>query len=268
MRAVRRITISVKTQILDLVEVLYDFLPMSSHKDITTYRSIFVESNIDGYLEGNNKREQLITGWENVIRYHERLPKKLIRKIVPAAISYRKSKRNPLKQSEIDALIACLEKLGIDMRDELSKIEIDETVPPVVVPSIELVRRLEEHRLADEISGEPLELFKNGHFNESVRKAAERFETKVQDVSGETETGMRLMAKAFKLDAPIVALNSLSTENEKGIQHGYQLMTMGMMRAIRNIFSHGDEEQRSPEECYEMLQFLNWLFRHLPNQNN
>jgi len=27
---------------------------------------------------------------------------------------------------------------------------------------------------------------------------------------------------------------------------------------------HGDENTRSPEECYEMLLYLNWLFRHLP----
>lgn len=32
-------------------------------------------------------------------------------------------------------------------------------------------------------------------------------------------------------------------------------MLKGMMRGIRNIFSH-DEEQRSPEEYYEMLLFI------------
>lgn len=41
-------------------------------------------------------------------------------------------------------------------------------------------------------------------------------------------------------------------------------MAMGMMRAIRNVFSQGDEAQRSPEVCFEMLLFFNWLFRQLP----
>ena len=71
------------------------------------------------------------------------------------------------------------------------------------------------------------------------------------------------MAKAFKLDNPVITLNDLSTDNKRGIQEGYQFMTMGMMRAIRNVFSHGDENQRNPEECYEMLMFINWLFRNI-----
>lgn len=118
--------------------------------------------------------------------------------------------------------------------------------------------------MVPEIAGDSLEMFRNGHFNEAVRKSAKRFEVCVQKKTGCTETGQALMARAFKLQVPLVALNDLTTENEKNIQEGYRFLTMGMMRAIRNIFSHGDEDQRSPEACYEMLLFLNWLFRQLP----
>lgn len=72
------------------------------------------------------------------------------------------------------------------------------------------------------------------------------------------------MSKVFSLSNPLIPLNNMATENEKGVQEGYMFMTMGLVRGIRNIFSHGDESQRSPEECYEMLLFINWLFRHLP----
>ena len=72
------------------------------------------------------------------------------------------------------------------------------------------------------------------------------------------------MAKAFRLSGPLIRLNGLATENEKGIQEGFMYLTMGMTRAIRNVFSHGDENQRAPEECFEMLLFINWLFRQLP----
>lgn len=63
--------------------------------------------------------------------------------------------------------------------------------------------------------------------------------------------------KAFSGPTPILPLNSLSTENEKSFQEGYQLLAMGSMGVIRNIFSHGDENTWSPEECFEMLLFLN-----------
>lgn len=164
----------------------------------------------------------------------------------------------------MESLISRLESLEVGMSRELRKIKLDETVPEIRIPPRELVRRLEKHPLVTQVATQPLELFRNGHFNEAVRKAAERFETTVQKKTGLQEIGKGLMSKVFSISNPLITLNSLTTENEKGIQDGYMFMTMGLMRGIRNIFSHGDENQRSPEECYEMLLFVNWLFRHLP----
>jgi len=52
-------------------------------------------------------------------------------------------------------------------------------------------------------------------------------------------------------------------DNREGFVDGYKLLAMGLMAAIRNVFSHGDEEARRPEECFEMLLFINWMFRLL-----
>ncbi|MEQ9277949.1 MAG: TIGR02391 family protein [Balneola sp.] len=267
-KAVRRITANTKALISELVEILYPFLPLSSRsKTAVTFISIFKESKVEKYLGNSSyKKAQLQNGFESLFRYHKKLPFTIIRKLVPAAIDYRKFKRDPLKQEELNSLIEILMKLEIDMREELGSIVLDENVPEIQVPPEELVKRLENHPLVPEISSEPLQQFKNGHFNESVRKATERFEVEVQLKSDSTDIGKQLMARTFALPTPPVALNTLSTENEKGIQEGYKFMTMGMILAIRNIFSHGDEEQRSPEETYEMLLFMNWLFRILKNE--
>jgi uncharacterized protein (TIGR02391 family) len=261
-----RIIADVRAKIRELVEVMAPFLPLSTRSgNAITFTSLFRESGIHAYLSGpESKKQALQKAWELVFRRHVRLPHVLVRKIVPAAVDYRRFKRDPLKQVELDRLIACLTGLGVDMQQELGRIKLDETVPEIQVPPAELVRRLENHPLAEEVRGGPRQLFRNGHFNESIRKAAERFEVAVQKLSRRPETGKDLMGKVFKLDPPILQLNALSTDNERGVQEGYMLMTMGMMRAIRNIFSHGDEAQRSPEECFEMLLFLNWLFRQLP----
>ncbi len=164
----------------------------------------------------------------------------------------------------MESLISVLNDLGVNMGRELRKIDLDETVPEIRIPPRELLRRLDNHPLASEVGTEPLEMFRNGHFNEAVRKAAERFEATVQQKTGLQENGVKLVSRAFSPSNPLLALNNLATENEKGSQEGYMFLTMGLMRGIRNIFSHGDEDQRSPEECYEMLLFVNWLFRHLP----
>lgn len=264
--AKRRITADTKSKISNLVDVLHNFLPLSARsKNTVTFTSIFKESNISKYLDGYEvKRKALQNGWENVFRYHPRLPFSLINKIVPAAIEYRRAKRNPLKKEELEKLISVLLDIGINMKPVLSKIEIDESVPEITVPPEELVKRLENHPLVEQISSNPLQLFKDGHFNEAVRKAAERFEKEIQDRTGLSDSGKQLMGKAFSGTSPRIPLNSLNTENEKNIQEGYQLITMGVMMAIRNIFSHGDENKRKPEEAYEMLLLLNWLFSLLP----
>ena len=83
-------------------------------------------------------------------------------------------------------------------------------------------------------------------------------------MSGLNIIGKDLMGKSFNLTSPMIKLNELKTENEKGIQEGYQFMTMGLMGNSKNI-SHGDKNQKGPEESYEMLIFINWLFRMLAN---
>ena len=258
----RRITANVRTQISKLVETLKEFLPLSSRSPKTiTFRSIFAESGIEHYLDEDIKSKALQIGWELVIRKHPRLPYTLVRKIVPAAIDYRKHKRNPLTKIELDSLISCLADLGFNMEKDLSQIELDERIPEIQIAPAELIKRLESHPLVADIAAEPIVLYKNGHFNEAVRKAAEKYESFLQTKTGLHEHGTSLMAKIFKPASPILSLNSLTTENEKSIQQGYQLMSMGMMQAIRNVFSHGDEGMRSPEECYEMLLFINWLYK-------
>lgn len=254
-----------KGDIQRLVELTSDFLPISTYKGKgITYTSIFEESNIGDYLVGEHKAQQLQSGWENLLRYHDRLPKTIVRKIISGAIQYRRNQRKPITVVELGLVGEILSKLGIDMLAELKEMELDESIPVIKVPPAELVLRMTKYNLHPEIATEPIELFKNGHFNEAVRKAAEKFEVLVQSKSGQTAIGKNLMARVFSLHAPLVPLNSLASDNEKGIQEGFQFMTMGMMLGIRNIFSHGDEDQRSPEECFEMLMFINWLFRQLP----
>jgi len=263
-KVIRRITAKKKILLNDLAELLNGFLPLSSNaKNTVTYKSIFKESSVEKYLEGHAvKRQALENGFTELYRRHERLPKIIIRKIVPASIDYRMYKRNPLTQKEIDKLSSILFALEIDMRKELQEIEIDETLPRITVPPKKLEDNLRNHDLDPRISSEPLQLFSDGHFNESVRRAAERFEDYVQEISNIKSSGRDLMAQSFK-DEAYINLSNIENKNQVGFVDGYKFLTMGMMASIRNIFSHGDEERRSPEECLEMLLFINWLFRNV-----
>lgn len=263
-KSVRTLTTEKRVQLGKLVDVLYDFLPLSSYsKNTITFTTIFAESSVERYLGGEqNKRSALEKAWTNVYRYHERLPKILIRKIVPASIDYRMHQRRPLTRAELQNLSDILFSLGIDMRDELEAVDINETLPGITVPPKELEERLRKHDLDPSVFEDPLQLFSDGHFNEAVRKAGEIFEDRVQGLSGISSSGRDLMAKAFA-DGTWINIDLIQPENQSGFIDGYRFLTMGAMASIRNIFSHGDEEARTPEECFEMLLFINWLLRCL-----
>lgn len=264
----RKIGANEKILINKLAEILYDFLPLSSPaKNTTTFKTIFKESKVDKYLSYNGTKQQVLeNGFLKVYKYNSKLPFTLIRKIIPASISYRVHKRNPLTQIELDELSQILYQLKIDMRKELSEIVIDESLPRIQVPPEKLIIALRGHDLVAEISTEPLQLFSDGHFNESVRKAMEKFESKLQQIKNTSNHGKSFMGEVFKSDKYIITTN-ISESNLDTFREGFMLLTMGAMQSIRNIFSHGDEEARTPEECFEMLLFINWLFRNIKTED-
>jgi uncharacterized protein (TIGR02391 family) len=265
-KVVRKVTANKKILLNRLAKILNSFLPLTSDsKNAVTFNSIFEESSVRKYLDGHRtKLQALECGFTEVYRRHTRLPWIIIRKVVPAAVSYRLYKRNPLTKEEINELSCTLYELGIDMRKELSEIELVEALPRINVPPADLEKRLRNHDLDTKISTEPLQLFSDGHFNEAVRKAMERFENYVQEITNLDLSGRDLMANAFR-DGIVYQYFNIQPENQQGFIEGYKFLTMGAMASIRNIFSHGDEERRSPEECFEMLLFINWLFRCIKN---
>jgi len=261
-RAVLTITASIKSKINDLVDHLSGFLPLDTYKgESISFRSIFEESRVGKYLPEGPKKPALREGFTKVFRYHERLPKKLIQKIIPAGIEYGKFKRRPISRTQIEKLNQLLLALEIDIESDLLSLNLNENLPQITLPPIELLNRLRNHNLVEELQSEVLILFANGHFNESVRKACEIFEHEVQKKIGSSDIGKTLMGKAFNVQNPLIKLTPLSTQNEIGLQEGFQLMSMGAMAGIRNIFSHGNQDPRTPEESFELLMFINWLFR-------
>ncbi len=261
-KAVLSITASIRSKINDLVEHLSEFLPLDTYKgESISFRSLFDESSIGGYLPDGPKKPALREGFTEVFRYHKRLPKKLIQKIVPAGIEYGKFKRRPITRVQIEKLNQLLLTLDIDIESDLSSLNLDENLPQIKIPPAELLNRLRNHNLMEELQGEVVSLFADGHFNESVRKACEIFENEVQRKISSSDIGKSLMGKVFNVQNPLIKLTPMSTQNEISFQEGFQLMSMGAMAGIRNIFSHGNEDPRTPEESFELLMYINWMFR-------
>jgi len=171
--SVRRITAPVQANLNDLINVLYNFLPLTSRsKAAITFKTIFKESGVEAYLVGpENKKQALLQGFTKLYRKHDKLPKIIVRKVITNSIEYRRFKRKPLTKDELKKLSEVLVSLGIDMKSEISKIKIDESIPKITIAPEDLIKNLEKHDLDIALLVDPLQLFIDGHFNEAVRKA-------------------------------------------------------------------------------------------------
>ena len=81
---------------------------------------------------------------------------------------------------------------------------------------------------------------------------------KVLSTTGKEQDGPSLMRTAFKLDNPVIKLNSMSTQSEKDEQQGYCDLFTGAMEALRNPMSR-DNIEISKEDAIRKLLFVSML---------
>jgi uncharacterized protein (TIGR02391 family) len=106
-------------------------------------------------------------------------------------------------------------------------------------------------------------LFKDGHINESVRKALEKYETYVQQKSGLTRIGTDLMGHALSETMPMVKVADVQTDRGKGLQMGFKFVSMGAMSLWRNLCSHGDEQQMPHQDAIAVLGTVSHLLHSI-----
>ena len=215
------------------------------------------------WKSGGNKKTMIARFLEGVFRQYPRKPKALVMAIVRGGIDWRARRGEATKGEELEAVAAPMEKLGFDIRKDLKRLELPEP-SRVCIPSqdkITLIQRLELH---EALTDDCLEMFRDGHFNEAVRKALERFEKRIQDTLGDHKSfGRDLMAKAFDGNPPPIRLNPLQTANDRSEQEGFKFLTMGAMSGLRNLYSHGDVDQMSATDAIERLAFVSMLFKRV-----
>lgn len=259
-----RITKARRDQIERLAAALAEIAPSTSPGSGFCVRKVAHDMGLkDCWKKQKNKKADIAHLLENVIRRYPRKPKALVLAIVRGGVAWKARKGEQVTHEDLNSIAEPMEALGFRIGKDLQAIEIPEP-SRIRHPSqdmVTLLNRLELHEaLADDIA----EMFRDGHFNEAVRKALERFEKYVQDAIGDHKTfGRDLMAKAFGGNAPPIALNALKTANDWSEQEGFKLLTMGAMSGMRNLYSHGDVAQMSAMDAIERLCFVSLLFKRV-----
>jgi hypothetical protein len=69
------------------------------------------------------------------------------------------------------------------------------------------------------------DLFDDGHYAQATFEAFKFLDKVIQQLSGESETGFKLMMKVFPEASPTIKLTTCSTQSEKDEQKGYQFLS-------------------------------------------
>ncbi len=263
-RPAMRITRNRREAIEQLADALAVLAPATSQFKGFCVRNVAEEHGLKKYWKsGGNKRTMIASFLEEVFRHYSRKPKTVVMAIVRGGLDWRARRGEATTREELEAVAVPMEVLGFDIRKDLKKLKLPE-LSRVCVPSqdkITLIERLEVHEVLTE---DCLEMFRDGHFNEAVRKALERFEKRIQDTLDDHKIfGRDLMAKAFGGDQPPIPLNALKTANDRSEQEGFKFLAMGAMAGMRNLYSHGDVEQMSVTDAIERLGFVSLLFKRV-----
>lgn len=132
--------------------------------------------------------------------------------------------------------------------------------PPTPAPAPELTLSI---RLHPEVAAVAAERFEKGQFTDAVRSAFQAVEHRVQNLSGLTEVGTRLMGMALGSATPKLVVTRATGPSLQSEREGFRDLFKGSMEALRNPRSHGPHFADDPEEAQEMLALANLLMRRL-----
>jgi uncharacterized protein (TIGR02391 family) len=108
------------------------------------------------------------------------------------------------------------------------------------------------------------ELLEENYFH-AVLEAIKGVANRIRELSGLTSDGADLVNKAFSVKAPILAINSLSTETEQSEQKGFSNILIGIFGAIRNPTAHAPKImwRISEQDALDIFSMISFIHRKL-----
>lgn len=252
--------------IRNLADQLGKLIALEGFRSSFSLTIVAKKRGLSRYLpkKSTNKKEAFFEFLKNLYCHKPRTIKILVREILPIAIEKRHAKGDPVLEAEALELSGRLSALGIDLAAEIAAMNLPKERPKTVPPPIAIQKILDTFTLHPSLMPDCKTMFNNGHINESVRKALERFEKTVQDLSGlHDKQGPDLMALAFSEQNPKIKVSNLSIQQEVNKQIGFKLTCMGIMHWWRNNLSHGDEAQLPHHDALGRLIMVSNLFHEL-----
>lgn len=106
-------------------------------------------------------------------------------------------------------------------------------------------------------------LFDDGHYAQATFEGFKYVDKEIQRLSGDTESGFKLMMKVLPEANPLIRLTPCLSMSEKDEQKGYQFLFAGAILAIRNPRGHEHSLNDDPDTCLDHLALASLLLRRL-----
>jgi uncharacterized protein (TIGR02391 family) len=190
---------------------------------------------------------------KNVYKKHKKTLYRILREALPLGIERRIKAGKPVLEDEIQKISEVLLRLEINLTSELRSLNLPKEMPSIIPPVPYLKEIPAKIGLHPFLLPDCLNLYNEGHFNESVRKSLEKYEVYIQKKSGSDKQGNDLMSDVFNQDVPKIEIFDIANKRGKGLQDGFKLLSMGMMGFWRNYLSHGDEKQIPAKHALSIL---------------
>lgn len=107
-------------------------------------------------------------------------------------------------------------------------------------------------------------LYRDGYFDEAVRKASQRFINRIAERAGRPDLdGAALIQKSFSDDKPLLEFNDRETIHERNEHDGFRFLAVGLARGVRNLVTHSDEYGLTSITALEWMAFISAMHRRL-----
>ena len=257
------ITAGRKKLIDELSGLLAAIAPATSMGKGFCVRKVAEEKGLAKCWKGKgNKKKMIGELLENTFRSFPQKPKRIVLAVVEGGVDWSARRGAAVARAHLDKIETVMEQLGFKLKKELAAIDLPDP-SRVAPPPLDLAALIDRIPLHDALRDDCVRMFKDGHLNEAVRKGLERFEKKIQDLTGEIAIGKDLMGKAFNRNNPLIAINDGTTGNDGSEQEGFMHLTMGAMAGMRNLYSHGDVDTMQAIDALERLAFISLLFKRV-----
>lgn len=121
----------------------------------------------------------------------------------------------------------------------------------------------DERNIHSKIESVSKKLFDDGHYAQATFEAYKLLDKEVAHYAQTSETGEKLMMKAFNEESPLIQLTDLSTTSKKDEQRGFKFIFSGSVVAIRNPRGHEYGMKDTPTDCLDHLSLASMLLRRL-----